>query len=523
MVALGVAALACDAGLGSLHHRRDPGALVVAQAADVVGLDPVRVSDSESLEVGEILFEGLAKWHPGTTDLEPGLAAAWQLSPDGLHWTFDLRDGVVFHDGSLLDADAMVFSFARVIDPANPSYLAGDDGAYWRGLLKRVKRVTAHGAARVEIEVAHPYAPLLGELAMFPIVSPAAVRRWGDEFRRHPVGTGAFAFASWDVGEQVVVRRFERYWGAPPALQRIVFRVVVDARQRLVDLQSGSVDLAAAILPDEQSFVELHPDLMLLHMPSQDVSYLAFNLMHPPFNDPRVRRAFSHAINKEPIVKLAYQGRAIAADGPLPPGQWGHHAPATRYAYDPALARQLLAEAVAAHTFDPARVYKLYAPSTPRAYLSQPERVARYLQDALSQIGVSTELILQPIVRHRESVGRGDHDLALFGWISDTGDPDNFLYVLLHSDNAVPGAAQNIAFYRNPLVDALLNDAQAVLDEPGRSKRYAVVQDIIAEDAPWVPLAHSELVVAARAELQDVRLTPLGHPLYQWIRRRAPR
>jgi peptide/nickel transport system substrate-binding protein len=523
VIVVGVAAVACDAELGIPRHRRDPGALVVAQAADIAGLDLVRVLDSESIEVGTLLFEGLARWRPGTTEIDPGLATSWKLSDDGRRWTFELRPGVVFHDGTPLDAAAVAFSFARVIDPQHPSYVRGDDGQYWRGLLKKVKRVTAPAMSRVEIEVAHPYAPLLGELAMFPIVSPVAVRRWGDDFRRHPVGTGPFAFEAWEPGEQVVVRRFDRYWGARPALERIVFRAVTDARQRLVDLQSGSVDLAAGILPDEQSFVELHPDLLLLHMPSLDVSYLAFNMMHPPFDDRRVRRAISHAINKEPIVKLAYQGRAIAADGPLPPGQWGYRAPATRMRYDPALARQLLEDAAAARAFDPSRVYKLYAPSTSRTYLSQPERVARYIQAALSRVGVSSQLILQPINELRESVGRGDHDLALFGWISDTGDPDNFLYVLFHSDNAVPGLAHNIAFYRNPAVDRLLVAAQAAIDEPTRTRLYGEVQAMIAEDAPWVPLAHSELVVAARAELVGVRLSPLGHPLYTQIRRKEPR
>lgn len=523
VVVLCTAALACDAGTASLHHHRDPGALVVAQAADIAGLDLVRVVDSESIEVGQILFEGLARWQPGTTNVEPGLATSWQVSADGLRWTFELRPGVRFHDGNPFDADAVVFSFERVIDPRHPSYVGSGDALYWRGLLKDVKRVVAQGPARVEIEVAHPYAPLLGELAMFPIISPAAVRRWGAEFPRHPVGTGAFAFEAWDPGEQVVVKRFDHYWGQLPALERIVFRVVVDPRQRLVDLQAGSVDLAAAILPDEQSFVELHPDLVLHHIPSNDVSYLAFNTMHPPFNDIRVRHAISHAINKEPIVKFAYQGRAIAADGPLPPGQWGYHVPALAYAYDPAIARQLLGEAIADRTFDPARVYKLYAPSTPRTYLSQPERVARYLQTALSQIGITTELVLSPIGVYNDSVGRGDHDLALAGWVGDTGDPDNFLYVLLHSDNAVPGGAQNIAFYRNPSVDSLLIEARATIDEPGRSALYARVQDIIAADAPWVPIAHSELVVAARAELDGVSLTPLGYPLYPLIRRKEPK
>ncbi|HEX3759592.1 MAG TPA: ABC transporter substrate-binding protein [Kofleriaceae bacterium] len=523
LIALGAAALACDAAPGTLHHRRDPGALVVAQAVDVTGLDLARLIDDESIEVGEIIFEGLARWRPGTTYPEPGLASAWQVSPDGRRWTFTLRPGVVFHDGTLLDADAVVFSFQRVLDPGHPNYLAGDDAGYWRGLLRDVRKVTAIGPLTVQIDIDRPYAPLLGELVMFPIVSPTAVRRWGNDFTRHPVGTGAFAFETWSPNEQVVLHRFDRYWGPRPALDRIVFRVVVDPRQRLVDLQSGSVDLAASIQPDEQSFVELHPDLVLDHAPASNVMYLAFNLDHPPFDDVRVRRAISHAINKEPIVKLAYQGRAVAADSVLPPRQWGYHVPKTRYDYDLEAARRLLDEAIAAHAFDPNKVYKLYAPNTPRAYLFVPERVARYFQVALAQIGVHVELVLQPIQQHLASVGRGEHDLALFGWSGDTGDPDNFLYVLLHSDNAVPGTAQNISFYRDAEVDRLLVAAQATVDQPARKALYAEVQDRVARDAPWVPIAYSELVVARRAEIDQVILTPLGHPLYTMIRRREPR
>ena len=311
-------------------RRRDPGALVVAHATDVRSLDPVRVTDTESIEVGQLIFEGLVRWKPGTTDIEEGLAVRGDISPDRKQWTFHLRPGVVFHDGTPLDAEAVVFSFQRLLDAAHPSYLAGDTGAYWRSLLKSVAQVVAIDPRTVAIHVAHPYAPLLGGLAMYPIVSPAAVRQWGNAFQRHPIGTGPFAFASWTVGEQVVVRRNDRYWGTRPRMNLIVFRVVADERQRLVELESGSVDVATTILPDEQSFVELHPDMALHHTPGNDVSYLAFNVTHPPFDDLRVRRAISYAINKEPIVKLAYQGRAVAADGPLPPTQWGYDKPKMR-------------------------------------------------------------------------------------------------------------------------------------------------------------------------------------------------
>jgi peptide/nickel transport system substrate-binding protein len=519
-IAIASAASACETGAEPRHRRRDPGALVVAQATGPLKLDPVRVTDNESIEVGSLLFEGLVRWKPGTTDVAPSLATRWEVSNDGRRWRFFLRPGVQFHDGTDLDADAVVFSFQRLLDPKHANVL-GDDGRYWRSLLKSVTNVTAIDPNTVEVEVAQPYAPLLGNLAMFAIVSPTAVRRWGDAFRDHPAGTGPFGLETWIKGEHLIVRRFDRYWGKAAVLERIVFRVVVDARQRLVELESGSVDLATSILPDEQAYVELHPELVLHHTAGNDVSYLAFNMQKKTFADIRARRAAAHAINKEPIVKLAYQGRAVAADGPLPPSQWAYHRPKHRYGFDPGGARKLLDDAVKDGAFDRNTTYKLYAMSTPRPYLAQPERVARFIQAALDQVGIRSQLIMQPYPEHRASLERGEHDLALFGWIGDTGDPDNFLYVLFHSDNSV-GVAQNLAFYRESTVDKWLIDAQAASDEGARSRLYRQVQDKIAEDAPWVPIAHSEYVVAGRIEIENVVLSPLGHPIYAAIHRRPP-
>jgi len=512
---------ACNPEGGTRYRQRDPGALVVAQATGPLKLDPVRVTDNESIEIGGLLFEGLVRWKPGTTDVAPGLAMRWEVHEGGKRWRFFLRPGVQFHDGTDFDAAAVVFSFERLLDPKHPNAI-GPDGRYWRSLMKPVTKVKAVDPLTIDIAVAQPYAPLLGNLAMFAIVSPTAVRRWGDAFKEHPAGTGPFAFESWSVGEHLVVHRFERYWGKPAVLERIVFRVVIDARQRLIELESGSVDLATSILPDEQAFVELHPELVLHHTPGNDVSYLAFNMARRgsgSFADVRMRRAAAHAINKEPIVKLAYQGRAVAADGPLPPSQWGYHRPKQRYGFEPARAKQLIDQAVRDGAFDRDVVYKLYAMSTPRPYMAQPERVARFIQAALDQVGIRTELILQPYREHRASLEKGEHDLALFGWIGDTGDPDNFLYVLFHSDNTA-GTAQNLAFYRNPEVDRLLTEAQAATDEGARSRLYRSVQDKLAEDAPWVPIAHSEYVVAGRDEIENVVLSPLGHPIYAAIYRR---
>jgi peptide/nickel transport system substrate-binding protein len=155
--------------------------------------------------------------------------------------------------------------------------------------------------------------------------------------------------------------------------------------------------------------------------------------------------------------------------------------------------------------------------------MAQPERVARFLQAGLDGVGLKTELVLQPYQQHRASVEHGEHDLCLFGWIGDTGDPDDFLYTLFDRDHATPGEAQNVAFYRGEHVHDLLLQAQGETDLAKREKLYAEVQDELAADAPWVPIAHDELVVAGRAELDNVIVSPTGSPVYQLIRRAEPR
>jgi peptide/nickel transport system substrate-binding protein len=495
------------------REGRDLRALVVARQADIVGLDPARLTDSETLEVTELIFEGLVRWRPGTMAVEPALAASWEISADGRRWVFHLRDGARFHDGSPVDAAAVVASFERVLSPGHPAYLP--DASYWRGVLRDVARVVATEPRTVAIELHRPDGPLLAALAGFPIVAAAALPDVG----ARPIGSGPFAFERWQPGHQVVVRRFTGYWGAPPPLDRIVFKTVVDARQRLIGLESASVDLATTILPDEQSFVELHPDLVLHHVPGNAVTYLALNTARPPLDDVRVRRAINLAIDKDPIIRLAFHGRAEPADGPLPPRQWAYHAATARYVRDVPAARALIA-AVAAEGKLPARPLRLYLPDQARPYLPEPELVGRILSASLAEIGLRVELVVQPAAATRASLQQGEHDLALWGWIGDdTGDPDEFLSVLFDAGNAVAGHAQNVAFFRDARVTALLAAARATADQPARAAAYAEAQERIGAAAPWVPLAHGEFIVAARAELRGVELSPTGHPSYARIRR----
>ncbi len=503
--------------------RRDPGTLVVGRPRDAQSLDPARVSDNESVEVCEQIYDTLLTYNTTTRRIQAGLAESWRMSSDGTQWTFRLRDGVRFHDGTPLDADAVVFSLERQRDPGHPFHIPDRtslDFVYWQTSYRNVRKVEAIDRLTVRVTIDALYAPFEANMAMFPvaIVSPKAVARSGADYYRHPVGTGPFRFVSWQSG-RIVLERNPDYWGAPPAIDRLVFRAMPDARQRLIELESAALDVAYSIPPDKLQFVELLPDLVVHQQSALAVAYLAMNTAHPPFDDVRVRRAVNHAVNRDPIVKLAYQGLASPATGPLPPEQWGYHRAEITYPYDPERARELLAEATAAGRFDPLRVYRLYAPASPRPYLPEPEVIARVLKANLAAVGVKTELVVQNKEKHDVSVERGDHDLCLYGWVGDNGDPDNFLYTLFDESNTRPGLAQNLAFFRDAELHQLLVGAQRIVARSRREELYRRAQERIAAQAPWVPLAHSRVAVAARVNVDGITINPTNGVEFKRVRR----
>lgn len=515
VAALGVASIvggALCSCVGRSAGERGPGgrALIVGLAGDAMGLDPARVTDAESVEVCEQIYETLVRVGAGGA-IEPALATRWEVSPDGREWTFRLRPGVRFHDGAPFDAGAVVYSFERQRDPRHPAYQA--DFAY-RSLFDNVVRVEALDPLTVRVALELPYAPFLANLSMFPmaIVSPRAAAKWGAAFRLHPVGTGPFRFVEWQPGERVTLEANLDYWGGAPKLRHLSFVPVRDPRQRLLALEGGSIDVAENLAPQDLQFVALHPELRALRAASDTVGYLAMNLRRPPFDDVRVRRAVNLAIDRGRIVRLVYQGLAREADGPLPPSMWGH-IELPRVEQDPASARRLLVEAgwldADGRPRDGRRL-RLYTPSTPRPYLPDPERVARMIAADLRAVGLDVEVVVSDLTAHLRAISRGEHDLCLVGWTADNGDPDNLLYTLFHSDDARGGTVSNVSFLVDPELDGVLRWAQETLDRPQRAALYARAQRLIAERAPWVPLVYAETVVAHRRTVRGLRVPPTG-------------
>jgi len=511
VAALVLAAAGCH---GSQRQLAGPGdRLVVARSTDAVTLDPARTTDLESLEVAEQVYSRLVRFAPGRLEPEPDLATSWTVSADGTVWTFELRPNVKFHDGTPVDAEAVVFSFERQIIPEHPNH---EPDFVWTRAYHNIRRVRADGPLRVQFEIDRPYAPFLANLAMGPaaIVSPTAVRKWGHEFGRHPVGSGPFRFVEWIPGDRITLERNPTYWDQLARTRYLVLLAMPDSKQRLQALESGAADVIQQLAPDELPLVRLHPDLRLVMAPAALVSYLAMNTQRRPLNDPRIRRAIAHAIRTEALVKLVYQGLGIPAIGPLPPNVWGARSDVVTYPYDPARSRKLLAEAGWQGANEPP--LKLFAPSVASQYMPEPARVADIIKHCLAAVGIKVEVILSDPSDHQRALWAGEHDLALHGWFNDNGDPDSFLYTLLDSDNTTGSRPSNIAFYSNGWFHDVIGMAQRTTDRTERERLYSEAQAILAIDVPWVPLAHSKVVFAERANIRSLVVQPSAMGLYRW-------
>jgi peptide/nickel transport system substrate-binding protein len=512
-VALGLGLAACS---GSSPSSVGADRLVVARAAEPVSLDPARATDIESLEVAEQVYGRLVRFAPGRLEPEPDLAMSWSVSDDGTVWTFELRPDVWFHDGTPVNADAVVFSFERQLIADHPAHEA--DFA-WTRSLRNIRRVRAVTSLRVQFDIDRPYAPFLANLATGPaaIVSPTAVRKLGSRFGRHPVGAGPYRFVEWIPGDRITLERNPTYWDRAARTRYLVLLLMPDSRQRLQALESGSADIIQQLAPDDLPLVRLHPDLRLAMAPAALVSYLAMNTQRRPLDDPRIRRAIATAIRRDALVKLVYQGVGIPAIGPLPPNVWGARSDVVTYPYDPERARKMLAE-TGWHP-DLAAPLKLYAPSQAPPYMPAPDRVAAIIKTCLADVGIPVEIVLNEPAEHQRALWAGEHDLALHGWFNDNGDPDNFLYTLLDSDNTTGSRPSNIAFYSNGWFHDVIGVAQRTTDRTERERLYSQAQAILATDVPWVPLAHSNVIFATRANVRGLVVQPSAMGLYRGVER----
>jgi len=485
-LALLLGACSSDSGNGA-----GSATIVFGRNKDAVNLDPAAAPDGMSLNTDHLIMEGLTRYKAGSFEIEPALATSWSYDRTGTKWTFHLRHGVKFQDGTPFDAAAVKFNFDRwrlKDDPyhkwADFTYYESQFGGF-PGVIKDVRVVSAD---TVEFDFTKPSAPLLANLAMpsFSISSPAAIKSEGETYSQKPVGTGPYQLAEWVKDDHITLKAYPDYWGPKAKTPTVILKDIPTPDSSLLSLQKGEIDGWEYPTPESLPQIQRDAQLDLYHMPANNTMFLAMNELKKPFDDVLVRRAINEAVDADAIVKHFYDPGAFVATEFLPPVVWPNGVK-TAYRFDPADARRLLAKAGYPNGFSTT----LWFMTTPRPYLPEPERVAEAIQADLKSVGINARLEGFEWGNYLYKLQDGQHNLALFGWTGDNGDPDNFLYVLLDKDSANPPGAQNVCFWKNDKFHGLMIAAQTTIDPSKRAALYRQALRLVRDDAPMVPLVHT--------------------------------
>jgi peptide/nickel transport system substrate-binding protein len=501
---------ACSGGSGaSSGTSASPGGtqLIVARVKDAVGLDPANETDGLSLNMTSEVFENLVRFKPGTFEVIPGLAESWKSSADGKDWTFKLRHGLKFSDGTALDAQAVKFNFDRW-RLTKHKYHGNFPYGYWASQFggfdqkSVITDVAASAPDLVTIHLKTPFGPLLSNLAMpsFGIASPDAIRKNPQGFHMKPVASGPYAIAEWAKDERITLVANPNWRGGRVAYQTVIVRDIPDQSTSVLEMKKGDIDILIDPRPDDAKDLAQQTGLTLYRQPSNNLTYLALNVEKKPFDNLLVRRAMGYAIDKAAIAKSFYALGAQVADNWTPPGMLGGNPAVKAYPHDAVQAKKLLALAGLPNGF----ATQLYYPTSPRPYMPEPQRMAEAIQANLREIGVTVTLAPYEFGIFLTKVRNGEHAMCLIGWTGDNGDPDNFMYDLLDQDSAVKGQAQNYTFWRDPAFHKLMLAGQQTVDVKARAAIYAQANAMIHDQAPAIPIAHSVVSFAAKSNIGGI-------------------
>ena len=499
--------------------------LVFCSEGSPEGFNPAFYTAGTTFDVSSRqIFDRLALFERGTTKIIPGLAESWDVSADGLTYTFKLRKGVKFHSNKLFkpsrdfNADDVIFSFGRQWKKDHPYHaVSGGSYEYFNGmsmpdLLKEIEKVDAY---TVRFHLNRPEAPFIANLGMdFASIMSA---EYADKMMKagtpekvdlEPIGTGPFQFAGYQKDAQVRFTAFPEYWGGRAPIDKLVFAITPDASVRYAKLQAGECHVMPYPNPADLQAMKKDSSIKLMEQEGLNVGYLAFNTERKPFDNKKVRQALNMAINKNAIIDAVFQGAGKVAKNPIPPTIWSYNEATTDYPYDPAQAKKLLAEAGFPDGFET----NIWAMPVQRPYNPNAKRMAEIIQADWAKVGVKAKIVSFEWGEYLKRSKDGEHDTVLLGWTGDNGDPDNFLAVLLGCD-AVGGA--NRARWCHKPFDDVIQKAKQVSTVAERTALYEEAQKIFKEEAPWVTIALSVVFKPVRKEVIEFRIDPFGgHPFY---------
>jgi peptide/nickel transport system substrate-binding protein len=503
VLAAGVAMSMALGATAPATAQTPPGVLIVGQIAEPKALDPAAVTAVNDFRILMNVYDGLVRYRDGTLEVEPALATDWEISEDGTEYTFTLREGVKFHDGSDFNAEAVVFNFERMLNEDHPYH---DTGPFPLAFFfSAVESVEAVDDLTVRFTLNEPYAPFLSNLA-YPtglIVSPAAVEQHGADFGRNPSGTGPFTFKEWRSNEAVVVEKNPEYWDGAPELDAVVFRPITDANTRTAEMLAGGIDLMVEVPP--VSLSEFQGEGFTVHeQAGPHLWFLILNAKEGPFADKRVRQAANYAINKTALVDNVLEGTADVAAGPTPPAfAWAYNESLEPYPYDPEKAKALLAEA---GVDDLSLTFYV---TEGGSGMLDPVAMGTAIQADLNAVGFDTEIETYEWNTFLGEVNpglEGKADMAEMAWM--TNDPDTLPYLALRTDAWPDKGGFNSGYYSNPEVDKLLEAARVATDQEKRAELYKRMQEIVQEDAPWVFVANWKQNAVTSEAVENFALQP---------------
>ena len=503
--------------------------LVYCSEGSPQGFDPALYTAGTTFDASSrTMYNRLLEFKHGSTELEPGLAESYDVSEDGTVYTFHLRKGVKFGATDYfkptrdMNADDVVFSFERQLDPKSPwhAYVNGAVYEYFQamGFDKLVKSVEKVDDYTVKFTLSHPSAPFLADLGMD--FSSIMSKEYADQLKKSgnmqdlnqkPVGTGPFEFVAYQPDAVIRYKANPDYWGGKQKLDNLVFAITPDAAVRAQKLKSGECQIMPYPNAADVSGLKSDPNLKVLEQAGLNVAYLAYNTTQKPFDNVNVRKALNMAVDRKAIIKAVFQGMAQVASNPIPPTMWSYDHSIKNEPYDPAKAKKMLADAGVKNL-----QMKIWAMPVSRPYMLNARRAAEIIQADWAKIGVKAQIVTYEWGEYLKRAADKNHDGAIMlGWTGDNGDPDNFLATLLGCDGV--GTSNNVAEWCNKKFDELTTKAAQTQDQTQRSKLYQQAQEVFKDQAPWLTIDHSTVVMPMSKKVENFHQDPLGYHRFDGV------
>jgi glutathione transport system substrate-binding protein len=478
---------------GAAHAAKD---LVVGLEANLTGLDPADLNDNISQSAARLMFEGLYMLDENMK-LQPQLAESYEATEDAKEFTFHLRKGVTFHDGTPFNAAAVKSSFDRAGNPEN--HLKR------QSLYVMIDHTDVVDDYTVRMVLKYPFGAFINDVA-HPgalIVSPKSVQEFGKEVTRHPSGTGPYEFVSWSA-DTLKMKKNEHYWKPGlPKIDTITYRSVPENGARIAMLQAGEAQFIYPVPPEMIKLLDHSPTIAVFNEPSILIRYVVLNNMRKPFSDPRVRLALNYAVDKQAFAKVVFSGYADQMDSPMPAGL-GFYQKQGSYPYDAAKAKALLTEAGYPNGFESTI-------TGPAATL--PQRGMQFVQQQLAAVGVTLKVepleagVLTAKIFNVQKPEDATIVMRYAGWSSSTGDADWGMRPMLYS-KSFPPVLTNDAWYSSPATDAAIEEGLATVDPAKRAAAYEKAQAQVWKDVPWIFLGVDHNLAAYSKKLHGAFMRP---------------